>query len=66
MDKNNTMVCDRNTEALKEPFGIYAKTPSTHGTIDPLTGLITRFKIDPKAGNTSRKSTQAGSVGSVS
>jgi len=49
MDKNNTMVCDRNTEALKEPLGIYAKTPSTHEFIDPLTGLITRFKIDPKS-----------------
>ncbi|GAI60458.1 unnamed protein product [marine sediment metagenome] len=31
------------------PLGIYAKTPSTQEVIDPLTGEITRFKLDPKS-----------------
>ena len=42
------MVRDRNTEALSGPLGIYAKTYSTHEIVDPLTGEITRFKLDPK------------------
>ena len=31
------------------PLGIYAKNYSTQEVINPLTGEITRFKIDPKS-----------------